>query len=207
MKKAFLAFLFLAFASSCFGQVNSNSVTVTVVAPPGCAITVSPSNYYQNTAATMAISVSSCAPASSSCTAKWDTTNLPVAFSNASFAASVSAAMTATTGNHTVVLTCPLPQLSMTIPVTLPNAKAGTAYSADLGALAGLKGGILPYKFSLSSGSLPVGLSLSSSGVVTGIPGGAGSFSFDFTVTDSSGIVARFAAASEPVLLASVVRF
>lgn len=94
---------------------------------------------------------------------------------------------------HTVTVSCPVTQLTMNSPVALPNAKVGTAYSANLGTASGLSGGIPPYNFSLSSGSLPTGLVLSPSGVVTGTPvSGATDTSFSFTVQDSSGLAKTF---------------
>ena len=67
-------------------------------------------------------------------------------------------------------------------PPSLPNATVNSAYSASLAAA----GGTAPYSWSRVSGSLPTGLSLSRSGVISGIPTMAGTFSFAVRVTDSS---------------------
>ena len=174
---------------------NSNSVTVTVVAPPTWTISVTPGSYYQNKSATMNITVTA-GTVVNTCTATWDSTPLPLTFPSpipanpVTITAAVSAAMTATLGNHAVVLTCPLPVLTMNSPVTLPNAQAGQTFTASLASLANPRGGIPPYTF-LCSG-LPTGLSCSSSGVVSGMPSGAGSSTFNFTVTDSSGLASLF---------------
>jgi len=65
---------------------------------------------------------------------------------------------------------------------SLPGASLGTAYSQSLAAT----GGKSPYTWSRSSGTLPTGLSLSSSGVISGTPSAAGSFSFTVKVTDAA---------------------
>lgn len=179
------------------GRAQSNTVTVQVVAPPTWTISVAPSSYYQNKSATMSITVTA-GTVTNACTASWDSTNLPLTFPTnltnpVTLTAAVSTAMTATLGSHSVVLTCPLPTLTMNSPVTLPNARVGTAYSASLAALANPTGGVPPYSFSCSG--LPTGLACSLSGVVSGVPSSAGSFSIDFTVTDAT-FVARTLARS-----------
>lgn len=98
--------------------------------------------------------------------------------------------------SHVVTVTCPLTQLSNNIPVTLPNAIAGQAYSQDLKTQFQAKGGTGgPYTWTLAPGSsLPTGLSLSSSGVVSGTPSGAGSIkvAFDFAVNDPASACTNF---------------
>lgn len=89
---------------------------------------------------------------------------------------------------HTLTVSCPQPVLTMNNPVTLPNAKVGVAYTANLGQLAQVQGGVPPLTYSLSGGSLPTNFTLSPSGVISGVASGAGSFSFSFTVKDSSGL-------------------
>lgn len=192
MKKLLAVSIFLLCALGTRAQ-NSNSVTVTVVAPPTWTISVSPGSYYQNKAATMTITVSA-GTVVNTCTATWDALNLPLTFPNpipanpVTLTAAVSTAMTATLGNHSVFITCPLPVLTMNSPVALPNGMAGTFYNANLGQLAQVQGGTPPYSYSLDPTTpLPIGLTLSSSGVVSGTPSGAGSSTFAFTVTDSSG--------------------
>lgn len=93
--------------------------------------------------------------------------------------------------SHTVTVSCSLPALTMLSPVTLPNAITGQTYIANLATLSKLAGGVPPYTFSLSSGSLPTGLSLSPSGSITGTPSSNGSFTFGFTVSDSSGLAMK----------------
>ncbi len=64
---------------------------------------------------------------------------------------------------------------------TLPPGTAGAVYSQTFTA----SGGIAPYSFSVSAGSLPPHLSISGSGLLSGTPTAAGTFSFSVTVTDS----------------------
>ena len=64
---------------------------------------------------------------------------------------------------------------------SLPAGTVGTAYTATTLAATG---GTPPYTWSVGSGSLPSGLSIAS-GVISGTPAAAGSFTFQVTVTDS----------------------
>ena len=77
----------------------------------------------------------------------------------------------------------PLPAITTT---SLPNATAGTAYSATLS----VSGGTSPYKWTITSGTLPAGLSLNTqTGAITGVPTGAsgGPVTLTFQVTDAAG--------------------
>jgi DNA-binding beta-propeller fold protein YncE len=67
-------------------------------------------------------------------------------------------------------------------PGTLPEATKSASYTATITAA----GGTAPYTFSLASGTLPPGLSLASSGVLSGKPTTAGTFSFVVKAKDSS---------------------
>ena len=67
------------------------------------------------------------------------------------------------------------------VTASLPNGTVGQAYSATLAA----SGGTQPYTWSLVSGQLPTGLSLSASGITSGTPTTAGSYSFTVEVNDS----------------------
>lgn len=196
MKKVLALVALLVTAPALFAQSQpSNSVAVTVVAVPSApVIGVTPSSFYQNTAASLTITVGN-GGVSAACSGTWDSTALTLTFTAASgttpakFTAQVTAAMTATVGAHSVVISCPLPVLSMNSPVTLPNASVNQPYTADLASLTSLRENGQPCgtcSFSLASGSLPTGLSLSSSGVVHGTPSGAGSFNFSFTVSDAT---------------------
>lgn len=62
----------------------------------------------------------------------------------------------------------------------LPGAVKGTAYEVQLSST----GGTAPYTYVVSSGTLPAGLTLDSGGLLSGSPGGAGTFSFTVTVTE-----------------------
>jgi len=65
---------------------------------------------------------------------------------------------------------------------TLPGASVGSAYSQTLAA----SGGKTPYTWARSAGTLPTGLSISTSGVISGTPSAAGTFSFTVRVTDAA---------------------
>lgn len=72
----------------------------------------------------------------------------------------------------------------------LPGAMLGTFYNQSLIAA----GGSPPYTWSVATGSLPVGLSLDpNSGVISGVPQIAGTFSFTVRVRDSMGSTATAA--------------
>ncbi len=64
------------------------------------------------------------------------------------------------------------------------NGKVGTAYTATYA----VTGGKAPYTFSIITGSLPPGLSLNSStGVISGTPTSAGTYTFTAKVVDANG--------------------
>ena len=68
-------------------------------------------------------------------------------------------------------------------PATLPAATDGVSYSAQIIGSAGTA----PYNsFVITGGALPPGLTMSSSGLITGTPTAAGSFSFSLTADDST---------------------
>src|SRR5438477_7140453 len=66
---------------------------------------------------------------------------------------------------------------------TLPPGCVGQAYSTLFQA----QGGTYSYTFAVVAGALPAGLSLAVDGTLSGIPGSAGTASFDVEVTDSDG--------------------
>jgi uncharacterized protein (TIGR03437 family) len=77
--------------------------------------------------------------------------------------------------------------LRITSPVALPDGATGTVYLQTMTAA----GGVPPDTWSLVSGTLPSGLQVNASGVVTGTPSTAGSYSFTLQVTDAAGTSAR----------------
>ena len=82
------------------------------------------------------------------------------------------------TQSYTVTI---VPTLAITTS-SLPAANIGVSYTTTLVAT----GGVSPYTFAVTTGSLPAGLTLSSTGVISGTPTAAGSFTFTVTVTDSA---------------------
>lgn len=66
---------------------------------------------------------------------------------------------------------------------TVPNAAAGTAYTASIDAV-----GSLPRSFAVSNGALPQGLTLdSATGIIAGTPTTGGTFTFTVTATNVAG--------------------
>lgn len=191
MKRALLLAICLIFGAL-GAHAQTATTTITIVAPASLGtVTPTPTKFYQNTAAPISFA-SSTGGFSSSCTATVGTAALPVTYDAVKFTLSgnLTAAMTAPVPGTsvTIAITCTPSPLTMMSPVALPNAKVGAAYSASLQTVTGLSGGVPPYTWTVNSGSLPPGLTLSSSGVVSGVASGVGSFSFNFTVTDSSGL-------------------
>jgi len=77
-----------------------------------------------------------------------------------------------------------------------PGGEVGVAYSDQLT----VTGGTSPFTWSVSAGSLPPGVTLgASTGLLSGTPTTAGSYSFTVKVTDQSGLTA-----TEPVSLAVI---
>jgi hypothetical protein len=85
--------------------------------------------------------------------------------------------------SDTLATSCPAPPGPLTIPATtFAPAFAGVSYSITLA----VSGGFPPYTW--SANGLPPGLTLNpSTGVVSGTPTAAGSYTVAFTVTDSDG--------------------
>jgi Putative Ig domain/IPT/TIG domain len=94
---------------------------------------------------------------------------------------SESSGVSATTGLSITVTGSVITALAVAT-TSLPAATGGQPYSATLAA----SGGVAPYSWSVTGGTLPPGLSLNSStGVISGTPDVAGTYSFTVTVTDS----------------------
>jgi hypothetical protein len=97
----------------------------------------------------------------------------------------------------------PVPPTGLQISTTsLPGGQVGNAYDGSMVAT----GGTPPYSWSVGTGSLPSGLGLSStSGVISGQPTAAGSFSFAIGVQDSSPSKASAQAAMSVQIVAAPV--
>ena len=72
------------------------------------------------------------------------------------------------------------PAITIT-PASLPGGTVGTGYYLTLGAI----GGTPPYTFDKTAGTKPPGLTLSSTGLLSGNPTDAGTFTFTITATDA----------------------
>ena len=76
-----------------------------------------------------------------------------------------------------------LSQPYLTSPSQLPDGVVGANYTQQLVTILGTP----PVSFSLTEGLLPPGITLSSTGLVSGVPGVAGTFHFTVRATDSLG--------------------
>lgn len=195
MKKLLVsATLFLLCAFRAPSQTQTTTISIVAQASLG-TVTPTPSHFYQNVSAPISLA-SSTNGFNSSCTLLAGTTSIPVTYSattNTLTGTIPSTALSGAVGSTvTLTITCTAIPLTMNSPVALPNAVKGQAYSASLQTVTGLSGGVPPYTWNLDPTTpLPPGLSLSSSGAVSGVASGTGSFSFLFTVQDSSGLALR----------------
>ncbi len=76
---------------------------------------------------------------------------------------------------------------ALTTASPLANGMTGATYSQTFATA----GGTAPYSYVIGSGSLPTGLSLSSTGILSGTPTAAGTFSFTVQATDSLALTAQ----------------
>ncbi|WP_377162888.1 putative Ig domain-containing protein [Prosthecobacter fluviatilis] len=101
-----------------------------------------------------------------------------------STAGSLGAFGVATNGeveDYLTTTTCPTVSIT---PATLPGGTLSSAYSQTISA----SGGTAPYTYALSSGTLPSGVTLNATtGVLSGTPNVAGTFSFTLSATDANG--------------------
>jgi hypothetical protein len=83
---------------------------------------------------------------------------------------------------YTIVINAPVcPTITLLPAPPLPQGTVGVAYNQTITA----NGGTGPYTFSVTAGALPPGLTLLSSGVLSGTPITAGSYTFTVTATDA----------------------
>lgn len=94
-----------------------------------------------------------------------------------------------------------VPTLTITT-TSLAAANIGVSYTATLAAT----GGVTPYTWAVTTGSLPAGLTLNSAtGVISGTPSSAGSFTFTVTVTDSATNVVKLQIKAK-IEIASIIK-
>jgi putative Ig domain-containing protein/matrixin len=111
---------------------------------------------------------------------------MPVDVGSASFTAQVTDAASHKAEKLMTIVTLP-PPLEMTAGA-LPNGQQGAQFNYQLVAT----GGKPPYAWAVAAGALPAGLSLNpTSGVVSGAPAAAGSFTFTIEVKDSESRATR----------------
>jgi subtilisin family serine protease len=182
---------------------GSNSLSITVIAPPTVTTTSLPNGTQNAGYSTTLAAIGGTTPYT------WSVSSgtLPAGLSVVSSSGVISGTPTGTgTTNFTVQVTdansvTATQPLSITVvapPLTvtthsLPNGTQNSAYSTTLAAT----GGTTPYSWSISAGTLPTGLSLvSSTGVISGTPTATGTSNFTVQVTD-----ANSATATQPLSL------
>lgn len=183
---AIIALLLLAVTSTFAQSQSSNTVNFQGVVPPAAPTigVLTPTSGFVGAAATIAFTGTNLA---SNCTATFGGAAVPFTFISATSASIAVPAGKVVAGNNPIIVSCPLPVLTMNAPVQLPNGVTGSTVVVNLATMTNVqKNGhpCLTCSFSLTSG--PTWLSLSASGNVTGTPSGAGSASFTFTVTDTA---------------------
>ena len=111
-----------------------------------------------------------------------DITGTPTALGNFAFDVEASDALGCLVAvSYDITIACPTITLA---PALLPDGIEGISYSQQLTA----SGGVGPYAYALTSGSLPPGLALDpATGLISGTPTTAGTYSFDITATDQTG--------------------
>jgi len=111
-----------------------------------------------------------------------DLSGIPTSSGVFSFTVSLTDSLNNSTSKM-LSLTVTSPTLLITT-TELPDCVYGIAYSQQLTA----SGGTTPYTWTVSEGEVPDGLTLKESGLLSGTPTNAGTYSFTIKVTDSQGI-------------------
>lgn len=192
MKKAIVLILMLLGISVPAFSQQSNTVNFVGVTPPPAPVITSlaPATGYTGPAYSIVITGTGF---SSTCTVSVNGVVTPSTFQSATQLTVNVPSGKIVSGNNPIFTNCPAAVLSLTTPVTLPNATLGQAYpSTSLATYLKPTGGVPPYSYALTSGKLPTGLTLSGNGNVTGLVASSaavGSTSFAVTVTDSAGTI------------------
>jgi hypothetical protein len=174
----------------------TQSLSITVVAPPTVTTTTLPSGTQNTAYSTTLAATGGTTPYGWSISAG----TLPAGLALASSTGVISGTPTGTgTSNFTVKVTdanslTATQPLSLTVvgpptvtTASLPSGTQNAAYSTTLTAT----GGTTPYSWSISAGTLPAGLALASStGVISGTPTGTGTTNFTVQVTDANSLTA-----------------
>jgi Putative Ig domain len=175
----------------------ANTAAPTVSGSPvqGQTLTAAPGTWTGTQPVSYAYQWQRCSSTGGSCTSVTGATGQSYTLGQADVLSTVRVQVTAsnTVGSAaavsavTAVVTAPTTTTTTTIsPNSLPSGTVGVAYSQQLTA----SGPSSSYRFKLSAGALPSGIALSSSGLLSGTPSAAGSFSFTVSVLDSTGATA-----------------
>jgi hypothetical protein len=182
--------------AGCTGSTGANNTTLAPSSPPAVSITSPASGAIVSGTITISTIVSS---NTTSVQLQLDGEDAGTAVTTAPFSLSLNTA-TIPNGRHSITvvasnsaaqttrsiaagITVDNPQLAITT-TSLPGGQAQVSYDTSLQAA----GGTPPNTWSLLSGQLPTSLTLSpSTGIISGVPTVAGSFSFTVQVKDGAG--------------------
>jgi uncharacterized repeat protein (TIGR01451 family) len=174
----------LGVSSGVINYTYNTGPALLFASPPGGEVGVSYSDSLTVTGGTSpftwSISAGSLPPGITIGTSTGLLTGTPTTAGTYSFTVKVtdSAGLSATEATSITIV--PGPSLTFSTP---PSGWTNTVYTDTLTAT----GGTTPYIFSLATGSLPPGISLSASGVLSGTPTSAGTYSFTVKLTDALG--------------------
>ncbi|MEL4072713.1 putative Ig domain-containing protein [Ochrobactrum sp. GPK 3] len=185
-------------ATNAFGTSSASTVTVTVMAPtlfvspaslPNASVTTSYSVTFSASGgmAPYSASLTGVLPAGLTFDAATSTlSGTPTAIGSSNFRIAIT---DSSSGNgpftvyrdYTLIVSAP----TITLPPTIPSARAGQDYSQQITA----SGGTPSYTYSHASGTIPPGLSLNSDGLLSGKPTAVGTFLIVVQAKDANGFL------------------